>query len=94
MSDLRGLDQAAVSAWMAANVDGLRRCRCPFSVIAGGHSNLTYCAVDAAGTQYVVRRGPLASRSGGRAHDMAREHRVISALAATDVAVPRSSGVV
>lgn len=88
MGDLRGLDQAAVSAWMAANVVGLEL-PLSFSVIAGGHSNITYCAVDAAGTQYVVRRGPR-SRSGGRAHDMAREHRVVSALAATDVAVPRA----
>jgi aminoglycoside phosphotransferase (APT) family kinase protein len=86
MSDLLGLDQAAVSAWLAANVAGLEP-PLAFAVIAGGHSNITYCATDAAGAQYVVRRGPR-SRSGGGAHDMAREHRVISALAATDVPVP------
>jgi aminoglycoside phosphotransferase (APT) family kinase protein len=86
MSDLRGLDQAAVSAWLAGNVAGLEP-PLSFSVIAGGHSNITYCATDATGAEYVVRRGPR-GRAGGGAHDMAREHRVISALAATDVPVP------
>jgi aminoglycoside phosphotransferase (APT) family kinase protein len=60
-----------------------------FSLIAGGHSNLTYGAVDAGGRQMVVRRGPL-GRAGGGAHDMGREHRVISALAGTPVPVPEA----
>jgi aminoglycoside phosphotransferase (APT) family kinase protein len=83
---LRGLDAAAVEAWMVGHVPG---CRAPveFTLIAGGHSNLTYAAVDANGTRTVVRRGPLGS-SAGRAHDMTREHRVIAALGATDVPVP------
>ncbi len=86
LGELRGLDQAAVGAWLVGNVEG---CTPPvtFSLIAGGHSNLTYGAVDAAGRQMVVRRGPL-GRSGGGAHDMGREHRIISALAGTPVPVP------
>jgi aminoglycoside phosphotransferase (APT) family kinase protein len=88
MTDLLGLDQAAVAAWMAANVAGLEL-PLTFAVIAGGHSNITYCATDAGGTEYVVRRGPRGRAAEG-AHDMAREHRVISALTATDVPVPRA----
>jgi aminoglycoside phosphotransferase (APT) family kinase protein len=86
MTELRGLDEAKVAAWLVEHVRG---CVPPvaFSLIAGGHSNLTFGATDATGHTYVVRRGPL-GRSGGGAHDMAREHRVISALAGTDVPVP------
>jgi aminoglycoside phosphotransferase (APT) family kinase protein len=86
MSELRGLDQPAVGEWIAAHVNG---CTPPitFTLIAGGHSNLTYGATDAAGFEYVVRRGPLGTAAGG-AHDMGREYRVISALAGTAVPVP------
>jgi aminoglycoside phosphotransferase (APT) family kinase protein len=87
-TSLPGLDQAAVGAWMADHVAGLVP-PLTFSLIAGGHSNLTYGATDAAGHEYVVRRGPL-GRAGGGAHDMGREHRVISALGPTGVPVPRS----
>jgi aminoglycoside phosphotransferase (APT) family kinase protein len=87
MSELRGLDEHSVGDWLVAHVDG---CRPPitFALIAGGHSNLTYGATDAAGNEYVVRRGPLGKAAGG-AHDMGREYRVISALAGTSVPVPR-----
>lgn len=87
-TELRGLDVDAVSAWMVEHVAG---CRAPieFALIAGGHSNLTYGAVDADGARMVVRRGPLGAQA-GRAHDMTREHRVIAALGATDVPVPRA----
>ncbi|MFM7410776.1 MAG: phosphotransferase family protein, partial [Actinomycetota bacterium] len=48
----------AVLSWLEANIAGARG---PFSftVIAGGHSNLTYGVVDADGHRYVVRRPPL-----------------------------------
>jgi aminoglycoside phosphotransferase (APT) family kinase protein len=78
MIEIRGLDQTAVAAWMAVHIAGIER-PLTFALIAGGHSNLTYGATDAAGRQYVVRRGPL-GRAGGGAHDMGREYRVIEAL--------------
>lgn len=86
MTELRGLDPDAVGTWMALHVPG---CRPPvsFELIAGGHSNLTFGALDGNGRRYVVRRGPLGSATGG-AHDMAREHRVISALGPSAVPVP------
>ena len=57
-----------------------------FERIAGGHSNLTYRVTDVAGRRWALRRPPLGKRLGS-AHDMAREHRVVSALAATAVPV-------
>ncbi|AXI85915.1 acyl-CoA dehydrogenase [Streptomyces sp. ETH9427] len=56
-------------------------------LIEGGRSNLTYTVTDGAGT-WVVRRPPLGHVL-ATAHDMKREHRVISALHPTRVPVPR-----
>jgi len=88
MTDLPGLDPSAVSDWMLGHVPD---CVAPlsFGLIAGGHSNITYGAVDATGQQYVVRRPPL-GKSGGGAHNMDREFTVISALADTAVPVPKA----
>ena len=55
-------------------------------LIAGGKSNLTYRITDGV-HDWVVRRPPLGHVL-ATAHDMAREHRVMSALAATAVPVP------
>ncbi|MEU6680831.1 phosphotransferase family protein [Streptomyces sp. NPDC046925] len=55
-------------------------------LIEGGRSNLTYAVTDGA-TRWVVRRPPLGHVL-ATAHDMKREHRVISALHGTDVPVP------
>ncbi|MGW5787541.1 phosphotransferase family protein [Streptomyces sp. NPDC003757] len=56
-------------------------------LIEGGRSNLTYAVSDGA-ARWVVRRPPLGHVL-ATAHDMRREHRVISALHPTDVPVPR-----
>jgi aminoglycoside phosphotransferase (APT) family kinase protein len=87
MTEIRGLDQSAVAAWIAAHVAEVEP-PLTFALIAGGHSNLTYGVTDAAGRHYVVRRGPL-GRTGGGAHDMGREYRVIAALAGS-IPVPRA----
>ncbi|MDH6520204.1 aminoglycoside phosphotransferase (APT) family kinase protein [Streptomyces sp. SAI-135] len=55
-------------------------------LIEGGRSNLTYAVSDGT-TKWVVRRPPLGHVL-ATAHDMKREHRVISALHRTDVPVP------
>ncbi|MFG3249081.1 phosphotransferase family protein [Streptomyces sp. NPDC048187] len=55
-------------------------------LIEGGRSNLTYAVSDGA-ARWVVRRPPLGHVL-ATAHDMRREHRVISALHPTDVPVP------
>lgn len=57
-------------------------------VIEGGRSNLTYIVGDGS-QRWVVRRPPLGHVL-PTAHDMSREHRVISALHPTAVPVPRT----
>ncbi|MEU3729113.1 phosphotransferase family protein [Streptomyces sp. NPDC033538] len=56
-------------------------------LIEGGRSNLTYAVSDGT-ARWVVRRPPLGHVL-ATAHDMRREHRVISALHPTNVPVPR-----
>jgi len=80
-----GLDLPAVTAWLAERVPELRP-PLESSLIAGGHSNLTFRLSDRAGGNWVLRRPPLGQIL-ATAHDMSREHRIISALAPTDVPV-------
>jgi aminoglycoside phosphotransferase (APT) family kinase protein len=85
-----GIEADAVSAWLEDNVAGATG---PFSfqVVAGGHSNLTYVVTAADGRRVVLRRPPLGHLLAS-AHDMGREHRIISALADTPVPVPAALG--
>ena len=82
---VEGIDAEAVTAWLAERIPELRP-PLDFELITGGHSNLTYRVVDADGGRWVRRRHPLGHVL-ATAHDMAREHRIISALAPTDVPV-------
>ncbi len=61
---------------------------CTVSPVAGGLSNLTFVVTSAAG-EVILRRPPTGVVL-PTAHDMAREHRVISALGPTAVPVPRT----
>ena len=81
-----GIDLEGVTGWFGEHVPEARP---PLEVrlIAGGRSNLTYRVADAAGAAWVLRRPPLSGVLPS-AHDMGREHRVISALAGTPVPVP------
>jgi aminoglycoside phosphotransferase (APT) family kinase protein len=83
---MRGIDEGKVTAWLAEHVD---RAEPPFvfEFIAGGRSNLTFEVTDAAGRRFVLRRPPLGHVL-ATAHDMVREHRIISALGRTSVPVP------
>ena len=73
-----GVDAEAVAKFFAGHVEGgdvsLR-----FSFLSGGRSNLTY-RVEGGGRSWVLRRPPLGHVL-PTAHDMAREHRVLTALA-------------
>jgi aminoglycoside phosphotransferase (APT) family kinase protein len=80
-----GIDREPLEAWFGENVRGAEL-PLRFERIAGGHSNLTYRVTDAAGTSWALRRPPLGRRLGS-AHDMAREHKVVSALGGTEVPV-------
>jgi aminoglycoside phosphotransferase (APT) family kinase protein len=88
--DPLGIDVEPVTAWFEANVEeasGPLR----FDLITGGRSNLTFRVTDAAGYRYVLRRPPLGHVL-ATAHDMGREHRIISALAPTSIPVPKPRG--
>jgi aminoglycoside phosphotransferase (APT) family kinase protein len=80
-----GIDADGVEAWFALNVPSAGP-PLAFERIAGGHSNLTFRVSDAGGKRWALRRPPLGKRLGS-AHDMAREHKVVSALGGTDVPV-------
>ena len=85
-----GIEPERVTRWFEANVAGAKP-PLRFALITGGHSNLTYRVEDAAGGRYVLRRPPLGAIV-ATAHDMAREHRIIAALAPTGVPVPPALG--
>jgi aminoglycoside phosphotransferase (APT) family kinase protein len=86
-----GINLDNVSAWLDANVGDLSS-PYDFKIITGGRSNLTYLVTDGNGTRFVLRRPPTGSVLAS-AHDMVREHRIISAVGKTDVPVPRTLGV-
>lgn len=91
MSDIRGINSDAVSAWLDANVDGASG-PYEFAFITGGHSNLTYLVTTGDGSKLVLRRPPLGAVL-ATAHDMAREYRIIAGVGQTTVPVPRALGV-
>jgi aminoglycoside phosphotransferase (APT) family kinase protein len=81
-----GIDASRVEQWFVANA-GEVELPLSFEQIAGGRSNLTYAVTDAVGRRWALRRPPLGKRLAS-AHDMGREHRIISALQDTPVPVP------
>ncbi len=85
-----GIDAPRVTRWFDDHVAGARG-PYRFTVIAGGHSNLTYRVDAASGGPYVLRRPPLGHVLPS-AHDMGREHRIIAALHATAVPVAPAFG--
>lgn len=85
-----GVHAERVTAWLAEHVESITP-PLEFSLIAGGHSNLTYAVTDATGARWVLRRPPLGHVLES-AHDVGREHRIISALADTAVPVAPTAG--
>jgi len=85
---MKGIQQASLEAYFAEHVE---RANPPldFDMIVGGHSNLTYRVTDAAGTQFVLRRPPTGMVL-ATAHDMSREHRILSGLGPSPVPVPKT----
>src|SRR5690349_15258691 len=81
-----GLDVAGLRDWLELAHADLAAGELRARVIAGGRSNLTY-AIAGARIPLVLRRPPLGHVLSS-AHDMRREHRVISALAGSAVPVP------
>jgi len=82
-----GLELRSLEPWIREHVASIQP---PLraELIAGGHSNLTYRITDATGAKFVLRRPPLGNLP-ARAHDVVREARIMAALAATHVPVPK-----
>ena len=84
-----GINHDSVTEWMASNVGAVAPLT--FELIAGGRSNLTYRVTDATGRHFALRRPPT-SHVLPTAHDMVREHTVISKLAPLGVPVATPLG--
>jgi aminoglycoside phosphotransferase (APT) family kinase protein len=80
-----GIRRDGVEAWFVQHAGDVAR-PLRFERISGGHSNLTYAVHDAEGRAWALRRPPLGKRLAS-AHDMTREHRIVSALQETEVPV-------
>lgn len=85
-----GFDQAInarrLSSWLGSSLEGWTDAPVSVELASGGRSNLTFF-VTQSDRRAVLRRPPLGHVLPS-AHDMEREYRVLSALAATDVPVP------
>jgi aminoglycoside phosphotransferase (APT) family kinase protein len=82
-----GLDVPRFESWLRRNHPGLAGPGpLTATLMTGGRSNLTYGI--SGGTRPMVLRRPPLGHVQATAHDMAREHRVISALAGTAIPVP------
>jgi aminoglycoside phosphotransferase (APT) family kinase protein len=88
---MQGIDEPRVEQWLNTHIDGAQG-PYSYSLIAGGRSNITFKVTDANGMEMVLRRPPLGHVL-ATAHDMAREHRIISAVGKTNVPVPPTLGV-
>ena len=86
----RGIDKPRVTAWFEGHVEGVEP-PLHFELVAGGRSNLTFLVTDRPGHRYVLRRPPTGHLL-PTAHDMTREHRIISAMGPAGVPVPPALG--
>jgi aminoglycoside phosphotransferase (APT) family kinase protein len=90
--DLPGLPGAGIDGWLRTTMPEWHGGSAwTGEVISGGLSNITY-RLHLAGGTVIVRRPPL-GHALPRAHDMQREHRVLSALAAAGFEAPLPLGV-
>src|SRR5580700_7664095 len=72
------LSVGSLSDYLRGKIDGADRGILAIEQFPDGHSNLTYL-LRAGGREYVLRRGPLGPVA-AKAHDMAREYRVLEAV--------------
>jgi aminoglycoside phosphotransferase (APT) family kinase protein len=86
LKDPPGLDLTRLRGYLDQEIPGLVKGPLSGEVIQGGRSNLTYVVEDDS-SRWVVRRPPLGHVL-PTAHDMTREHHVMSRLRMTSVPVP------
>ena len=70
-------DRAQLAAYLSSKLEGVQD-GIEIEQFPGGHSNLTYC-LRIGGKEYVLRRAPLGPVA-PKAHDMARECRILEAV--------------
>ena len=87
---VEGINVEKVTKWLVERIPGIKP-PLSFSLIAGGHSNLTFRCEDTNGSACVLRRPPLGHVLES-AHDMGREHKIIDALKGSAVPVPANHG--
>ena len=85
-----GLDRAAVEKWIVGlGLGAVAPLR--FARVGQGVSNLTYLVTDDGGARWVLRRPPVGPLLPS-AHNIAREHRILSALQSAAVPTPAVYG--
>jgi aminoglycoside phosphotransferase (APT) family kinase protein len=87
---IEGIHADNVTRWFTANVPEIAT-PLTFTLIAGGRSNLTFRVEDADGRAWVLRRPPV-HHVLPTAHDMVREHRLMTSLAPSGIPVPETFG--
>ena len=92
MTSIVGADPAVVGPYLAEALGDERWRAVDVELIAAGMSNLTYVVTPSGGSadDAVILRRPPTGAVLATAHDMVREHRVVSALSGTPVPVPRT----
>jgi aminoglycoside phosphotransferase (APT) family kinase protein len=85
-----GIDEGALVGWFAEHVPDAKP-PLRYERITGGHSCLTYLVTDAHDARCVLRRPPVGELL-ATAHDVAREHDIMTALEGSAVPVPRMLG--
>lgn len=85
---MKGINQTNLERYFAEHVEGVDP-PLQISMITGGHSNLTYLVEGRDGARSVLRRPPTGAVL-ATAHDMSREHRILSGLGDSAVPVPRT----
>lgn len=83
-----GIDVAALRTHLDRVLPGFVRGDLQVSLLAGGHSNLTYEVRDG-GSRWVLRRPPFGERDPA-AHDVHREYQAMQALQGTGIPVPET----
>jgi len=78
---------ASTIDWLASHLPSIEP-PLRFECIAGGRSNLTFLVTDRTGYAVVLRRPPLGTALPS-AHDVGREHRILSALHGGRIPTPR-----
>lgn len=79
-----GIDPEKVGAWIRERFGADE---VEYEVLSVGRSNLTFTLLVDGRKRWVLRRPPL-GHTGGSAHNVAREGRIMAALGPTDVPVP------